>query len=230
MTTQHYRITLNEAIEQYKQNWITSTALLYYYLKIRLAPKWKCTLHQKEISKKLGIPRSSFYRAIENLSKQGLINWETPPNGLIVSLAEDKSEVADRSPQAEREHPDLSDETPPRSDEISKDKIYPDDRSYEREESESSDENKTSPTDGKNFHEWDSIPTDEASSLTDEADSPTDETETSEKSRNNKTSRDPSNYYQIFITSLSNNEREKFFNLIDRKRRNYIPALTLLLL
>jgi hypothetical protein len=43
------------------------------------------TLHQREISQELGIPRTSFYRAIEKLSQEGLIDWEAP-NGLVVCL------------------------------------------------------------------------------------------------------------------------------------------------
>jgi hypothetical protein len=82
---QHYRLTLESAIAQYQKGWITATALLYYYFKIRLAPGWKITLHQREIRGKLGIPKTSFYRAIENLSQEGLINWESP-NGIVVSL------------------------------------------------------------------------------------------------------------------------------------------------
>ena len=85
MTQQHYRMTLAEAIAHYQKGWITATALLYYYLKIRLAPGWKCTLHQREISQHLGIPKTSFYRALENLSAEGMIDWEAP-NGLVVSI------------------------------------------------------------------------------------------------------------------------------------------------
>ncbi len=85
MTQQHYRLTLSEASAHYQKGWITATALLYYYLKIRLAPGWKCTLHQREITEKLGIPKSTFYKAIEKLSEAGLIEWETP-NGVVVSL------------------------------------------------------------------------------------------------------------------------------------------------
>ena len=82
---QYYRITLEDAIVHYQKGWITATALLYYYLKIRLAPGWKITLHQKEITEKLGIPKTSFYRAIENLSKEGLIDWKAP-NGIVISI------------------------------------------------------------------------------------------------------------------------------------------------
>ena len=85
MNKQFYAITLDEAIAQYQKKWISATALLYYYLRIRLAPGWKMTLHQREITEKLGIPKTSFYRAIEKLSADGLIEWEAP-NGLVVSV------------------------------------------------------------------------------------------------------------------------------------------------
>ena len=85
MTQQHYRLTLSEAIAHYEKGWITATALLYYFLKIRLAPGWKMTLHQREITEKLGIPKTSFYRAVEKLSAEGLIDWDAP-NGLVISV------------------------------------------------------------------------------------------------------------------------------------------------
>ncbi len=53
MNKQFYAITLDEAIAQYQKKWISATALLYYYLRIRLAPGWKMTLHQREITEKL---------------------------------------------------------------------------------------------------------------------------------------------------------------------------------
>ena len=96
MTQQHYRLTLSEASAHYQKGWITATALLYYYLKIRLAPGWKLTLHQREITKKLGIPKTSFYRAIENLSSEGLISWEAP-NGLVVSLPQTELSPTDET-------------------------------------------------------------------------------------------------------------------------------------
>ena len=85
MTQQFYRLTLFDAIAQYQSGLISATALLYYYLKIRLAPGWKITLHQREISKELNISRDQFYRGIQRLKDKGLINWEAP-NGLVVSL------------------------------------------------------------------------------------------------------------------------------------------------
>ena len=67
MTTQHYRITLAEDLEHHKKRWITSTALLYYYLKIRLARGIKCTIQHKQVTKKLEIALASFCRAIAPL-------------------------------------------------------------------------------------------------------------------------------------------------------------------
>jgi len=114
--TQYYRLTLEEAIAQYDKNWITATALLYYYLKIRLKPGWKITLHQREITKELGIPKSSFYRAIENLGKEGLIHWEAP-NGVVITLSKNKSHEwdsipTDETPSPTNETPSPTNETP----------------------------------------------------------------------------------------------------------------------
>ncbi len=85
MTQQYYQLKLTEAIELYKHGLLSTSGLLYFFLKIRLAPGWKMTLHQREISQKLGISKSQFYRAINKLSASGLINWESP-NGLVVTL------------------------------------------------------------------------------------------------------------------------------------------------
>ena len=87
MAQQHYRMTLEDAICQHKAGLISATALLYYYLKIKLAPGWKVTLHQRGIARTLGISKASFYKAIQRLGNKGLIHWETP-NGLVVNLNE----------------------------------------------------------------------------------------------------------------------------------------------
>ena len=86
MTQQYYRLTLEKAIAHYADGLITASGLLYFYLKIRLAPGWKCTLHQREITEKLGISRAAFYKAIAKLSELGLIEFETP-NGVTVTLS-----------------------------------------------------------------------------------------------------------------------------------------------
>ncbi len=73
MTQQYYRLKLTEAIALYKHGLLSTSGLLYFFLRIRLAPGWKMTLHQREISEKLGISKSQFYRAINKLSASGLI-------------------------------------------------------------------------------------------------------------------------------------------------------------
>ena len=83
--TQFYKLTLEEAIALYQRGIISTSGLLYFFLRIRLAPGWKMTLHQRAISKKLGISKSRFYRAIHKLKDEGLIDWEAP-NGLVVTF------------------------------------------------------------------------------------------------------------------------------------------------
>ncbi len=87
MSEQYWRMTLSEAIAMHKAKLISATALLYCYLKIRLKPSWKVTLHQREISAKLGIKKAAYYKAIARLKDTGLIDFEAP-NGLVVSLAD----------------------------------------------------------------------------------------------------------------------------------------------
>ncbi|MDJ0581671.1 hypothetical protein [Crocosphaera sp.] len=95
MAQQHYRMTLEDVLDQYQCGLISATALLYYYLKIRLKPGWKVTLHQSEISQQLGISKASFYKGISRLKEKKLIDWEAP-NGLVVSLGQNGDSL-DRS-------------------------------------------------------------------------------------------------------------------------------------
>lgn len=85
--TQHYRMTQADAIAQYKDGLISSMALIYYYLKIKLAPDWKMTLHQRSVCKELGISKAAFYKGIQRLKDKGLIDWEAP-NGVVVSFVQ----------------------------------------------------------------------------------------------------------------------------------------------
>ncbi len=85
MTQQFYKMTLADAINDYKQGLISATTLLYYYCKITIKPGWKQTLHQQEISKKLGISKPAFYKSIARLKEKNLIDFETP-NGVVVSI------------------------------------------------------------------------------------------------------------------------------------------------
>jgi len=97
MKQQHYRMTLEEAIALHQCGLISSTALLYCYLRIHLAPGWKITLHQREISQQLGISKAAFYKGTQRLKDKKLIDWEAP-NGVVVILGQngdslDKSET-----------------------------------------------------------------------------------------------------------------------------------------
>ena len=86
MTSQQfYPITLADALMLYERGLLSTSGLLYIFLRIRLAPGWKMTLHQREISQRLGISKSQFYRAINKLKDEGLIDWEAP-NGLVVTV------------------------------------------------------------------------------------------------------------------------------------------------
>ncbi|MEQ8956549.1 MAG: hypothetical protein RLP02_01290, partial [Coleofasciculus sp. C2-GNP5-27] len=102
--TQHYRMTQADAIAQYKDGLISSTALIYYYLKIKLAPDWKMTLHQRSVCKELGISKAAFYKGIQRLKDKGLIDWEAP-NGVVVSFVQsedtcDQSKTVEQSTNA----------------------------------------------------------------------------------------------------------------------------------
>lgn len=84
-----YRMTLDDAIADYRSGLISATALVYYYLKIHSAPGYKMTLHQPEISEVLGISKAAFYKAIQRLKDKGLIHKKAP-NMLVVALGNGK--------------------------------------------------------------------------------------------------------------------------------------------
>ncbi|MCZ8190848.1 MAG: hypothetical protein O9326_14185 [Microcystis sp. LE19-338.1B] len=166
MKQQHYRMTLEEAIALHQCGLISSTALLYCYLRIRLAPGWKITLHQREISQQLGISKAAFYKGIQRLKDKKLIDWEAP-NGVVVILGQngdslDKSETVGQIG-------DSLDKS-----ETSLDKM---------------------------------------------------ETLTPSKTLPVKASVVPSDYYQIFIKSLSDTAREKFFNFVREKVKDFNPPI-----
>ncbi|MFM7788098.1 MAG: hypothetical protein ACKO90_08025, partial [Microcystis panniformis] len=135
-------------------------------LRIRLAPGWKITLHQREISQQLGISKAAFYKGIQRLKDKKLIDWEAP-NGVVVILVQngdslDKSETVGQN----RDSLDKS--------ETSLDKM---------------------------------------------------ETLTPSKTLPVKASVVPSDYYQIFIKSLSDTAREKFFNFVREKVKDFNPPI-----
>ena len=181
MTQQHYRMTLEEAIAQYKCGLISSTALLYYFLKIRLKPGWKITLHQREISKELGISRDQFYRGIQRLKDRKLLDWEAP-NGLVVSL--DKTATSGQNCDAV-------------------DKTATSEQNCDAV-------NKTATA------------VDKTATAVDKTATAVDKTATTTlpKPAPDKASSLPPSYYQIFIKSLSDKEREKFLDFVGEQAKN----------
>ncbi|MDJ0717191.1 MAG: hypothetical protein QNJ54_23735 [Prochloraceae cyanobacterium] len=204
MTQQHYRLTLSEAIAHYNDGLITASGLLYFYLKIRLAPRWKCTLHQREISSKLGISRTAFYKAIAKLSEKRLIEFETP-NGITVTL----STIEDSSTQSETPVHDRGLESPI-EDSSTQSETPVHDRGLESPIEDSSTQSETSSTRSK-------------------TPSTRSETPTPPRPPANKTSSPPSDSYQIFIKSLSEDEREKFLFVIESlpydERKKFLSAI-----
>ena len=77
MTQQFYKLTLSEVYALYQNGLISATALVYCYIRIKLKPGWKLTLHQRPICSELGIKKTAFYKAISRLKDKDLIDWET---------------------------------------------------------------------------------------------------------------------------------------------------------
>ena len=163
MTQQFYKLTLDEALALYQNGLISATALVYFYIRIKLKPGWKLTLHQRPTCSELGIQKTAFYKAIGKLKDKKLIDWEAP-NGLVVSIPQS----AETIPQ--------SGETIPQSAETS---------GQIAESSGQIAENKSS------------------------------------KPAPEKASSASPDSYQIFIKSLSDYAREKFFNFVREKTANF---------
>lgn len=167
MTQQFYKLTLSSAIALYQNGLISATALVYFYIRIKLKPGWKLTLHQRPTCSELGIQKTAFYKAIGRLKEQGLIDWEAP-NGLVVSLPQN----AETIPQTEETFPQIA-ELSGQNAEIS----------------------------GQNAENKSSKPLPVKASIV----SP--------------------DSYQIFSKSLSDTAREKFFNFVREKVKDFNPPI-----
>jgi hypothetical protein len=74
---QHYRLSIQKAVQDYKDGIITATGLVYYTVGIYRAPGQK--LRVKDIDafcKELEINRATFYRAISKLKAKNRLEWE----------------------------------------------------------------------------------------------------------------------------------------------------------
>lgn len=217
--TQHYRMTQADAIAQYKDGLISSMALIYYYLKIKLAPDWKMTLHQRSVCKELGISKAAFYKGIQRLKDKGLIDWEAP-NGVVVSFVQsedtcDQSKTVEQSTNA----CDQSETVEQNEDSLDKSETCWTDQRLVGQIGDSLDKSETHWTDQRLVGQiGDSL--DKSETPLDKSETPLDRSETSldkletttpPNPAQRKDSPDSPYSYQIFINSLSDCERESFF-------------------
>jgi hypothetical protein len=81
---QHYRMTLQDAIEKYHAGDITIKGLIHFYILIKCKPGWKIKIDFDYIKQILPVSKSSFYHVISCLKKEGVIAWEAV-KGILVS-------------------------------------------------------------------------------------------------------------------------------------------------
>jgi hypothetical protein len=100
MADQFYALTLERAISHYLSGDLTAKGLVHAYFLIRCKPGWSinvdfsevCTGSKKVLKPgKLPLSKSTFYRAIGDLSAEKKITWE-PIAGLKVTLSSDKTQ------------------------------------------------------------------------------------------------------------------------------------------
>jgi hypothetical protein len=72
---QHTRTDLAQAILDHERGYLTTTGLVVYFFRIKLA-EGKDRFSPKEIRQELGMGRSSFYKAIARLKADSEVNFE----------------------------------------------------------------------------------------------------------------------------------------------------------
>jgi len=102
---QHLRLTLNEVIDQYQKKLIKATTLVYYAVKIYRQDGQK--LRVKDVNafcQRLGINRSTFYKAVKNLEEANVGFRSAPSDGATLWIEE--SPLGDtESPLGDTESP-----------------------------------------------------------------------------------------------------------------------------
>ena len=110
---QHLRLTLNEVIDQYQKKLIKATTLVYYAVKIYRQDGHK--LRVKDVNafcQRLGINRSTFYKAVKNLEEANVGFRSAPSDGATLWIEE--------SPLGDTESPLGNTESPLGENETSK--------------------------------------------------------------------------------------------------------------
>ncbi len=82
---QHYRMTLQDAIQKYHAGDITIKGLIHFYILIKGKPGWEIKIDFDYIKQILPVSKSSFYHAINCLKKEGTIVWKAI-KGAVVSI------------------------------------------------------------------------------------------------------------------------------------------------
>lgn len=86
-TEQHYRLTLNQAIDHYQSGDLTAKGALRIYFLIRLKPGWECRVKPKELQELFGMKRSTFWAAMNSLVEEGFLNDWQENQTVTVSLS-----------------------------------------------------------------------------------------------------------------------------------------------
>jgi hypothetical protein len=73
MTQQHHRITLEDAIARDRNKELTAKGLVRLYFEINLQPGEEVEVYPQDLYHQLGISRSSFYKALNTLTEEKLI-------------------------------------------------------------------------------------------------------------------------------------------------------------
>lgn len=81
--TQHRRLALEDALNDYRTGWMNATQLVRNYVLIRCAPGWQVKLNRKKVCDELNVSQASFYRAIAKMADKGEIVWHEPEEIII---------------------------------------------------------------------------------------------------------------------------------------------------
>jgi hypothetical protein len=230
---QHYRLSLDKAIQDYKDGIITATGLVYYAVGIFRAPGQKFRVRDIDnFCTELGINRATFYRAISKLKTKCRLDWEAIAGLDLWIPVSNVVEI-----QSQPDHPQDEHELDNSKPDYSQDEHELDDISasniveIQSEQAVSQNCETLSPTCETLSPTCETLsPTCETLSPTCETLSPTCETlsptcdNQSLKPLSDNNSNVPSyssqSSYQIFINSLSKSEREDFENFaLDKANR-----------
>jgi len=83
MTTQFTKLTLEEAILDHQRGYLTTTGLVAYFFRIRLAEGWSISLTVTEITQIIGIKENTCYKALAKLRNDGELFYMFQGKGIF---------------------------------------------------------------------------------------------------------------------------------------------------